>query len=100
MRLPKGSDFLLQMHFHLSGKPESEKSLIGIYFAEKPPEKNLFHVGLPSLFGVRRRHRHSSGRIALTIKDSFTLPGRHRRLLGGRARALPGEGDEGDGHAA
>ena len=33
-RLPKGSDFLLQMHFHPSGKAESEKSLVGIYFAE------------------------------------------------------------------
>ncbi len=34
-RLPKGSDFLLQMHFHLTGKPETEKSLIGIYFADQ-----------------------------------------------------------------
>ena len=38
-RLPKGSDFLLQLHFHPSGKVESEKSLIGIYFADKGSDK-------------------------------------------------------------
>ena len=74
-RLPKGSDFLLQMHFHLSGKPESEKSLIGIYFAEKPPEKSLFHVGLPSLFGFGAGIDIPPGESHYTIRDSFTLPG-------------------------
>src|SRR5262245_12942247 len=38
LRLPKGSDFLLQTHFHLSGKPETERTRVGIYFADKEPE--------------------------------------------------------------
>ena len=33
LRLPKGSDLVLQMHFHPTGKPETEKSLMGIYFS-------------------------------------------------------------------
>ena len=74
-RLPKGSDFLLQMHFHLSGKPESEKSLIGIYFADKAPEKNLFTIELPALFGVGAGIDIPPGETQFTIKDSFTLPG-------------------------
>ncbi len=74
LRLPKGSDFLLQMHFHLSGKPQSEKSLIGIYFADKAPDKNLFTIELPPLFGVGAGIDIPPGEAHFTIKDSFTLP--------------------------
>ncbi len=74
-RLPKGSDFLLQMHFHLSGKPETEKSLIGIFFADKAPEKDLFSVELPALFGVGAGIDIPPGEKRFTIHDSFTLPG-------------------------
>jgi WD40 repeat protein len=73
--LPKGSEFLLQMHFHLSGKPETEKSLIGIYFADKAPQKNLFSVELPALFGVGAGIDIPPGETRFTIRDSFTLPG-------------------------
>jgi Tol biopolymer transport system component/mono/diheme cytochrome c family protein len=75
MRLPKGSDFLLQMHFHLSGKPETEKSLIGIYFADKAPEKHLLSLGLPALFGVGAGIDIPPGQKDWKIRDSFTLPG-------------------------
>ena len=74
-RLPKGSDFLLQMHFHLSGKPETEKSLIGIYFADKAPDKDLFSVELPALFGFGAGIDIPPGEKRYTIRDSFTLPG-------------------------
>jgi WD40 repeat protein len=75
LRLPKGSDFLLQMHFHLSGKPETEKSTIGIFFSDKPPDKDLFSVELPALFGVGAGIDIPPGEKAFTIRDSFTLPG-------------------------
>ena len=74
-RLPKGADFLLQMHFHLSGKPETEKSRIGIYFADRAPDKDLFSVELPALFGVGAGIDISPGEKRYTIRDSFTLPG-------------------------
>jgi Tol biopolymer transport system component len=74
-RLPMGSDFLLQMHFHLSGKPETEKSLIGIYFADKAPGKHLFSIGLPALFGFGAGIDIPPGESEYTIRDSFTLPG-------------------------
>jgi len=75
MRLPKGSDFLLQMHFHLSGKPESEKSQIGIYFADKAPEKDLLSIELPALFAFGANLDIPPGEKKYTIQDSFTLPG-------------------------
>ena len=74
-RLPMGSDFLLQMHFHLSGKPEKEKSLIGIYFADRAPDKDVFSVELPALFGLGAGIDIPPGEKRYTIQDSFTFPG-------------------------
>jgi Tol biopolymer transport system component len=74
MPLPKGSDFLLQMHFHLTGKPETEKSTVGIYFADKAPERNMINVGLPSLFGFGAGIDIPPGEKNYTIQDSLTLP--------------------------
>ena len=74
-RLPKGSDFLLQVHFHPSGKVEHEKSLIGIYFAEKGGQKDLLSLMLPAVFGFGAGIDIPPGEKKFTITDSFTLPG-------------------------
>ncbi len=74
-RLPKGSDFLLQLHFHPSGKPETEKSLVGLYFTDTPPEKNVMTIGLPDLFGFGWGIDIPPGEKNYTVTDSFTLPG-------------------------
>jgi hypothetical protein len=34
--LPRDSDLVLQIHYHPSGKPESDRSLVGIHFAKTP----------------------------------------------------------------
>jgi hypothetical protein len=72
--LPKGSDFVLQMHFHLTGKPESERSTIGIYFADKAPEKRIFSAQVPALFGFGSGIDIPAGKKDFTIEDSLTLP--------------------------
>ena len=74
MSLPKNSDFVLQMHFHPTGKVETEKATIGIYFANKEPERQMFAVGLPTVFGVGAGIDIAPGDGNFTIKDSFTLP--------------------------
>jgi len=74
-RLPKGSDFLLQLHFHPSGKVETERSQIGIYFADKPPQSTVFSVELPALFGFGAGIDIPPGEKRFTLTDSFTLPG-------------------------
>src|SRR5205085_739919 len=48
----KGSDIIVQLHFHSSGKPETERSTIGIYFADKAPERRLMTIGQPGFFGL------------------------------------------------
>jgi hypothetical protein len=74
-RLPKGSDFVLQVHFHLTGKTEIEKPTIGIYFAKAPPTKIAASLDLPALFGFGAGLDIPAGANTYTIADSFTLPG-------------------------
>ncbi len=37
--LPAGSDVLLQVHYHKSGRPETDATSIGLYFAKGPVDK-------------------------------------------------------------
>jgi hypothetical protein len=74
MKLPKGSDFILQTHFHLSGKPETERSRVGLYFADKAPETSLMDVPMPPLFGFGAGLTIPAGTSNYAIDDSFTLP--------------------------
>jgi len=72
--LPKGADFVLQMHFHLTGKAETEQSTVGIYFADKPPEKQLFAAQAPALFGFGAGLDIPAGKKDYTIEGALTLP--------------------------
>jgi hypothetical protein len=72
--LPKGSDFVLQMHFHLTGKVEREQSTIGIYLADKAPDRRIAAIQVPALFGVGNDLDIPAGEKAYLMKDSFTVP--------------------------
>lgn len=48
----KGSDFMLQLHLHPTGKPEQERSTIGLYFSNTPPPRKIRDVMAPGLFGA------------------------------------------------
>ncbi len=39
--LPKGADLVLQVHYNMSGKPEKDRTKIGLHFARKPVDKHL-----------------------------------------------------------
>jgi len=71
--LAKGTDLVLQMHFHPTGKPETERSVVGIYFAERAPEKRLLGIGLPFLFGIGSGLDIPPGEKTYTIQDSTIL---------------------------
>jgi hypothetical protein len=74
LALPKGSDVILQMHFHPTGKVETEQSTIGIYFADKAPERRLWSVQVPALFGFGAGIDIPAGKKDFAIEDSMTLP--------------------------
>lgn len=39
--LPKGADIVLQVHYHTSGKPETDKTKIGVYFCKDAVDKQV-----------------------------------------------------------
>ena len=72
--LPKGSDFVLQTHFHPTGKTETERSVVGIYFADTPPERAVYGADLPALWGFGAGIDIPAGESRYTVRDSLTLP--------------------------
>jgi mono/diheme cytochrome c family protein len=72
--LPKGADLVLSTHFHPSGRPASEASTVGLYFAKRPPTKAFTAVQLPPVFGLLSGIDIPAGESRYTITDSFVLP--------------------------
>lgn len=72
--LKKGSDLVLQTHFHLSGKKEDEVIEVGLYFTPKAPKRTLVSVQLPPIFGLLSGIDIPAGKENFKITDSFTLP--------------------------
>jgi hypothetical protein len=72
--LPANTDFLLQMHFHLTGKAERERALVGLYFSEEPPSKAMASLELPALFGFGAGIDIPAGESDYVVRDAFTLP--------------------------
>jgi hypothetical protein len=74
LQLRKGADLVVQYHFHPTGKPEAEKSLIGLYFAKKPPERTLTRIQMPPHYSLFSGLDIPPGEKDFVIRDSFTLP--------------------------
>ena len=74
MPVPKGSDFVVQYHFHPTGKPEAEKSLIGFYFAKKAPERKMSRIQMPPHYSLFSGLDIPAGEKDFVIRDSYTLP--------------------------
>ncbi len=67
--LRKGSDVVLQIHYHPSGKVEKDQSTLGIYFTRKPAQRLVMGVPL-----VNRRLAIPAGEKRHEVKATFTLP--------------------------
>jgi len=46
--LRKGSDLVMQVHYHPTGKPETDQSELGLYFTAKPPTQWVADIPLGS----------------------------------------------------
>lgn len=73
-RLPPGSEIVLQTHFHLSGKPERERSQIALYFCDEPPKRPFTSIQLPPVFGAFSNIDLTPGSADTEVVDSFELP--------------------------
>ena len=70
----RGSDFIIQMHFHPTGKVERERATVGIYFADRAPERRLREIQLPGLFGIGTGLEIPPGEKQYVIQSSATMP--------------------------
>jgi thiol-disulfide isomerase/thioredoxin len=101
--LPKGSDLIVQLHYHRNGRVEKDRTSVGLYFAKKGKEIKPFKAGvIPGRFvwipaGAAKHpvkgsievlqdgelhnvmaHMHMVGK---TIKVTMTPPGGKRTTL-------------------
>lgn len=69
-RLPAGADVVLQIHYHKSGKPETDRTKVGLYFAKGPVAKVEKTVPVAC-----RGIRIPAGAASHVVKaESFVLP--------------------------
>lgn len=73
MPLPKGSDLILQTHFHPNGAPQFEKTTVGLYFGPKP-DRQITQLQAPAFFGVRANIDIPAGEKSYKVRGSFTIP--------------------------
>jgi mono/diheme cytochrome c family protein len=64
-----GTDFVLQLHLHPSGKPEVEQSSIGFYLTDQPPRRSMADLLL-----VDKKIAIPPGERAYHTRDELTLP--------------------------
>jgi hypothetical protein len=76
--LPKGADIVLQVHYHKSGKPENDRTKIGLYFSKEPIDKRL-HVGPIANLGIRipAGEKNYAARASMKTPADVTVSASH-----------------------
>jgi mono/diheme cytochrome c family protein len=67
--LPKQSDVIVQVHYHPRGKPETDRSKIGLYFSKKPV-KQVMHWGVVINPGLEL----PPGQSNIEVKAAWEVP--------------------------
>jgi hypothetical protein len=95
--MPMSGDVVLQIHYHATGKPETDQSEVGIYLMREPTVRML-----DSLFLRSFKLDIPAGDAAYTVKDSIVVPADcilmsvfpHMHLLGREVHATAQMPDE------
>ena len=94
MPIRPGSAMILNLHYHPSGKAESDQSKIGIYLAKEPIERQV-HLELPFIIGSlnvdippeeKRHHIHGSFTLPVNVSIFGVFP--HMHYLGQEMRIV------------
>ena len=89
MTLPRGSDIVMQTHFHPSGKAEIEQGELALYFTDQRPTRTLTPIQVPAMFGVGSGIRIPAGESDYVVRESFTVPVAVQLLnIGGHAHYI------------
>ncbi len=85
MLLPKGADLVLQVHYHRSGKPETDRTKIGLYFAKEAVQKKVrilpllsWKLDIPA--GEKNYETHANFPVPAAVTVLSVMP--HMHLLG------------------
>ena len=83
--LARGADLVLQMHYHPSGKEESDVSEVGIYYCKETPKKYLAGFGVENWTiampaGEARYELNAEYKLTVPVTLIGTAP--HMHLLG------------------
>jgi hypothetical protein len=63
------TDLVIQLHLHPTGRPQQERSSVGLYFTDRKPTNHLMDVALTS-----RAIDIPPGDAAYKVRDHFTMP--------------------------
>jgi mono/diheme cytochrome c family protein len=66
--VPKGSDIVIQVHYNLNGKPETDRTQVGLYFAKAPVDKRA------RLFPLAGRVNIPAGDADHVVTSSMPVP--------------------------
>ena len=99
--LPKGSDLVIQVHYHPNGKAVADRSAMGFHVSAKPTARPWTIVPVPPFFGILSGINIPAGQKEYIQQSSIVLPvdveaigiGAHAHYLGKRMEmtaTLPG----------
>jgi hypothetical protein len=64
-----GTDLVLQLHLHPSGKPEEERSSVGFFLTDEPPQRSMVDIMM-----IDRKIDIPPGEAAFRTRDEFSVP--------------------------
>ena len=68
VKIPKGAKLVLQVHYHKSGKPETDQSKVALYYAKGPVEKVLKTAALGNvLFALKPNETNQQVKASMVI---------------------------------
>ncbi len=89
--LPKGSDVILQVHYHRDGRVEKDRTAIGLYFAKKPVRTRYRAALIPGRFLVipagNDRFKVTGATPALAHDATLHAVTPHMHMLGREIKA-------------
>ncbi len=90
-KVAPGATIVVQVHYHLSGKPETDQTRVGVYFAKEPIEKEVllswnfnFNIDIPA--GEKNYRAEFNRTIPAPITVYAVMP--HMHLLGKSMKAI------------
>ena len=85
LRIPSGADIILQVHYHKTGKSETDRTRMGVYFCKEPVDKHVrvarllaFPLIIPA--GDSNYVSHASLTVPKDVTVLSVMP--HMHLLG------------------